>query len=110
MSPLYKKLGVLKLKDLYWYNMRILCYEYSLNLEFSTKLKSNFCTRSELCLRNSRTDNNEFYFKPPKSLSTYKKPSISGSAFWNSLPSHIKEAKSANILKSKLKNYFTKSY
>ena len=108
MSPLYKKLGVIQLKDLYWYNMGILRYEYFHNLEFSTKLKSHFCTRSEL--RNSRTENNDFFFKPPKLVSTYKKPSISGSAFWNSLLSHIKEAKSANLFKSKLKNYFTESY
>ena len=95
---MYKKLGVLKLKDLYWFNMGILCYEYFHNLEFPIKLKSNFCTRSELCLRNSRTENNNFYFNPPKSVSTYKKLRISGSAIWNSLPSHIKEAESAKLI------------
>ena len=48
MSPLYKKLGVIKLKDLYWYNTGILNFEYFHKLEFPTKLKSNFCTRTEI--------------------------------------------------------------
>ena len=45
MSPLYKKLGVLKLKDLYWFHISINYYEYFDNKEFTTKLKDKFCKK-----------------------------------------------------------------
>ena len=110
MSPLYKKLDVLKLRDLYWYNMGIICYEYFHNNEFPSKLKSNFCIRSDIMLRNSRSDKNNLDYKPPKLVSSYKKPSIGGSAFWNNLPSQIKDVDSLKIFKDKLKKYFIEKY
>ena len=41
MSPLNKKLAVLKLKELYWFHIGINCYEFFKNNEFHTKLKDN---------------------------------------------------------------------
>ena len=110
MSPLYKKLDVLKLRDLYWYNMGIVCFEYFHRTEFPSKLKTNFCTRSENMSRTSRSDKNNLDYKPPKLVNSYKKPSIGGSAFWNSLPPKIKEKDSINLFKNELKKFFTDKY
>ena len=55
MSPLYKKLDVLKLKDQYRYNIGTFCFKYFHSVEFPNKLQNNFSTRSELQLRSSRT-------------------------------------------------------
>ena len=85
MSPLYKKLGVIKLKYQYWYSIAIFCFEYFHNLEFPNNLQNNFSSRSELQLRSDRTESNDFCYTPQRLVSTYKKPSIYGSAFWNSL-------------------------
>ena len=74
MSPLYKKLDVLKIRDLYWYNMGIICYEYFNNSEFPSKLKSKFCTRADNMARSSRSDKNNLDFRPPKLVGTYKNP------------------------------------
>ena len=71
MFPLYKKLVVLKIRDLYWHNMGIICYEYFHNSEFPSKLKSKFCTRANNKARSSRSDKNNRDFRPPKLISTY---------------------------------------
>ena len=139
MSPLYKKLGVLKLKDLYWYNMCLLCFNYLNDRHFPMKLGNHFQKKSEISSRNSRTSdsvvgnvitnkiitgdisecniitddkltNNDLYFKPTNLVSTFKKPSISGSAFWNNLPLDIKETKKINSFKDKLHNYLINKY
>ena len=139
MSPLYKKLGVLKLKDLYWYNMCLLCFNYLNDRQFPTKLGNHFQKKSDISFRNSRTSdsivgnvitnkiitrdisecniitddrltNNDLYFTPTNLVSTFKKPSISGSAFWNNLPLDIKETKKLNSFKDKLHNYLINKY
>ena len=110
MSPLYKKLDVLKLRDLYWYNIGIICYQYFHSTDFPSKIKGNFAPRNDYMDRSSRSDKNYFVYKPPKLISTYKKPSIGGSAFWNSLPPQIKDSNSLTFFKDNLKKYFTDNY
>ena len=110
MSPLYKKLEVLKLKDLYWFNIGINCYDYFYNKEFPAKLNRKFCKKNDMYPRNTRAYKHDLYFKPPKLVGSYKQPSICGSAFWNSLPAEIKDSKSINIFKNGLRQYFLDNY
>ena len=107
MSSLHKKLGVLKLKDLYWFHIGINCYEYFNNKEFPTKLKDKFCKKCDMSNRITRTEKKpDLYYRPPILVSSYKQPRICGSAFWNSLLSEIRESTSITTFKNGLRQYF----
>ena len=117
----------------------LLCFNCLNDRHFPTKLGNHFKKKSEISSRNPRTSdtdvgnvianniitgdisehniitddmvtNNDLYFIPTNLVSTFKKPSISGSAFWNNLPPDIKEIKKINSFKDKLLNYFTNKY
>ena len=110
MSPLYKKLGVLKFRDLYWFNIATICHEYFYNNEFPEKIKSSFTKKCDMYTISTRATENELYYKCPKLVSTYKKPSVCGSAFWNSLPSKLRESSSLTIFKNNLRAFFIEKY
>ena len=110
MSTLYKELKVLKLHDLYYYNLCLLCFEYYGTSGSPDKIHSLFTRKDEINQISTRSSNRDFYYKPPRLLSTYKRPSLAGAAYWNTLPSELKETKSINTFKMKLKKYFISNY
>ena len=106
ISPLYKKLGVLKLWYIIWFHISTNCYEYFNNKEFPTKSKDKFCKKCDMSTWITRTEKSDLYYKPPNLLSSNKQPSICGSAFWNSLSSEIRESTSITTFKNGLEQYF----
>ena len=52
---------------------------------------------------------NDLYSKPTKLVSSYKQPNC-GSAFWNSLPTEIKDSTYVTIFKNELRQYFIDKY
>ncbi len=110
MSPLYKKLDVLKLHDLYFYNLGILCYDYLTNPDFPTKIGNNFSMKQDVNCRNTRSSEIDFYFRKPNNINTYRRPSLGGAAFWNRIPLEIRQSKTSNVFKTKLRKYFLEKY
>ena len=104
------RLQILKLHDLYYYNIALLCYNYHKVEGFPKKLEQYFTTKTEINDRTTRSNELDLYYKPPRLNSTYRKPSLCGSAFWNTLPDDIKNIGSINSFKQKLKSYFINQY
>ena len=108
---IYKELEVLKLYDLYCYNLAILCFEYYHNDNFPEKIGELFTPRSEISQRVTRQHHLDLHLSNNIRLSnTCKKPSVAGSAFWNKLPDSIKNISSKNKFKITLKNYLIDQY
>ena len=103
MSPLYKKLNILKLKELYLYNLGILVHDHFYNKLFPNAIQENFL--SSLAEHDTRSNNLNLNYKKPRLVNTYRKPSIAGSMFWKSLPNSIKILKNPSNFKDKLKEY-----
>ena len=102
-SPLYKKLHILKLEDLYRYNLGILCHNVYYSKTCPTSLCDFFTLRTDIVDRNTRGSEFDFYYKTTRLNSTQKCPSIAGAKFWNSLPTCIKSIKSLAKFKIELK-------
>ena len=107
-SPLYKDLQVLKIQDLYYYNLSLLAYDYYNNPGFPEILSEKFTSQSSnMC---SRSHNLNLNYAVPSMKNTYRKPSIASSIMWNKLPIQIRESNTKNIFKKKLKKYFIENY
>lgn len=102
-APLYKELNILRLKELYFYNLGILVYEHYHNPDFPELIAEKF--KSHNSTKNTRSNNLNLHYEVPKYLSTYCKPSIAGIMFWNSLPNDMKNTQSKNYFKTLLKQY-----
>ena len=109
-SPLYKELKVLKIKDLYLYNLAILTHDYFNNLNFPDTLKDTYSTQKSEKTTQTRSLNYNLTYKKPKNYNTYRKPTIASSIYWNSLPIEIKNTKSKSTFKIKLKQYLLQKY
>ena len=109
-SPLYKELKVLKIYDLYCYNLAILCFEYHHNKNIPDKIGSLFTLRDNISQRVTREHKLNFHYTKVRLVSTQKKPSLAGPAFWNSLPDEMKNITSKNKFKSVLKEYLIRKY
>jgi len=110
-SPLYKELNVLKLYDLYRFNLAILCFEYHHNEHFPVKIGELFTPRATISQRETRQHNLDLHYSNRINLnSTFNKPSIAGSAFWNKLPNNLKSISSKAKFKIELKKYLVDQY
>ena len=110
MSVLYKELEVLKLYDLYCYNLCLLCFDFHHNPDFPDAMKSLFTLKSEISERSTRQHHLNLYPKLVNLNSTMKKPSYAGSVAWNALPDNLKDIDSKRTFKSNLKCYYTDKY
>ena len=109
-SVLYKELQVLKLYDLYYYNLGMLCFDYFSTKGLPNKINGYFKRKSEVNTLNTRSSDFDLYNSTPRLSSTYRKPCLVGASFWNTLPKELKEIDSKNNFKQKLKKYFIDEY
>ena len=110
MLPLYAQLNVLRIQELYYYNLGLLVFDYFNKVTFPDLLKEMFDNFRTENPRFTRSKNMNLSYNVPNNISTYRKPSIAGSMFWNSLPNEIKCLESRNTFKLKLKNYLISNY
>ena len=107
---LFNKLGVLKLTDLYYFNLACLAFEFFHDKKLPEKIADNFTRSSDVSVVETRGSKIDLYCKTPRLTSTFKKPSVAASLVWNSLPAQIRQIKSKNNFKTKLKTYFLDKY
>ena len=110
MTPLYKELKVLKLSDLYYYNLAILGHNFFHTNTLPTKIAEKLSKSVDKTSQVTRTLNTNLYYKTPSSKLMQKRPTTAVSAYWNYLPAEIKMCKSINSFKSKLKCFLIEKY
>ena len=109
-TPLYKKLGVLKVHTLYYYHLILLCHEYFYNEKFPEKIGAKFIRRENVTNKSTRAHNLDLYYNVPRLTNTYKKPTLAGTKLWNLLPQEIRNIKGKKKFKTILKQYLIENY
>ena len=111
MNPLYAQLEVLKVIDLYYYNLGIMVFDYFSNENFPDSLKFKFSSfLPETNYMNTRTCGRNLQYKVPLNFRNYRKPTTAASMFWNSLPNDIKASLTKASFKCKLKSFLLAKY
>ncbi len=110
MTPLYKQLGVLKLYDLYYYNLATLSHDYFHSNVLPDKLAEKYVKKCEITNVVTRNNETELYYPTPRLSSTFRKPSVASAAIWNSLPQEIRTISNRNSFKVKLRQYLIDKY
>ena len=109
-GPLYIELDVLKIADLYYYNLSLLVHEYYHTNTLPSKLSEKFHKKEDITKVRTRHNELDLYYQVPHLNTTYKKPTRSSAAFWNTLPKELRQLKSKNTFKIKLKQYLIDRY
>ena len=110
VTALYKDLKVLKLADLYYFNLAVLAHDYFHGNTLPTKLSDKLCKTTDVTTRITRSTKNSLQYTTPLSTIAARKPSTAISAYWNFLPVDIKSSKSKTTFKNKLKNHLLDKY
>jgi len=118
LSSIFRNLNLLKLVDLYYYNLSIFAFETFVNKSpqyFLNYIDSNAPPRvtrnTNVCDDYSfdfRTD--KIYYDQPNLKKTLGSVKYAASAMWNKIPDDIKQAKSLEIFKFSMKRWLTKDY
>ena len=109
-EPLYVQLHVLKLQELYYYNLGILVHDYFNKAQFPELLTEQFDKFRTKQVHETRSMNMNLNYNVPNLINSYRKPTIAGAMFWNSLPNELKCTESKYSFKIKLKNYLLTKY
>ncbi len=110
MSTLYKQLGVLKLHDLYYYNLALMTHDYYHFNMLPVKLAEKYVKKNEITDVATRNNELELYYPTPRLSSTFRKPSVASASIWNLLPQEIKAITNKTNFKLKLKQYLIAKY
>ena len=95
-SPLFKKFNILKLNDVYKFNLAV----------FMFKNRDKFICSHNINTRQREQSVTEFH----RLTKTQRAVSFMGPRIWNSLPQEIRDIRSFSRFKIFLKKYFTSSY
>ena len=109
-TPLYKKLGVLKLHCLYYYHLALICHDYFYSINFPDKISQSFTLKENVSCRSTRSNELELYYTSPRLHSTYKKPTLAAAMLWNMLPLEIRKYKIKQTFKFHLKNHLIENF
>ena len=109
-TPLYRELEVLRLYDLYYFNLACIAHEYFHVGDLPEAVAENFVKKSHICSLNTRNNAIDLHYKTPKLVSSYKKPSIAATMIWNTLPVEIRIIPGKTKFKTKLKEYYIEKY
>ncbi len=113
MTPLYAQLEVLKIQDLYYYNLGILIYDSFSNANYPDVLKytlSSYIPKTNSDTISTRSCGRNLNYAVPKNYSSYRKPTTAGAVFWNSLPNELKLCPTKPAFKNKLKAFLLAKY
>ena len=109
-SPLYKELNVLKLQDLYYYNLCISVFDIFHSPDYPEQIKTKFITQPGDFNYNLKSHSYNLSYNVPRLNTCYKKPSIAGTIIWNKLPNSIKLCNKKSVFKNNLKKFFIDKY
>ena len=112
MNPLYTELEVLKLQELYYYNLGTFVHDFFYNGNFPELLKEKFegFRISTECSVLTRSQGLNLNYKIPSNTNAYRKPTVAGAMFWNTLPNELKLTSAKTTFKQKLKKILLERY
>ena len=110
MSPIYKELKILKLYDLYYYNLALMAYSFFHGNDLPDKIAEKFTKKVDITEVRTRNNILELYYTTPRLTSTFKEPNIAAASFWNTLPLELKKLPSLQKFKTELKLYLVEKY
>jgi len=107
-APLFKDLNLLRIYDMYTYYLCIFMFKYSIN-QLPSLFKDYFIKRSNVHNLNTRK-NNDYQLTRNKTTFSSKGIRSTGPKYWNQLNTDIKNVKTINTFKLKLKSNILSSY
>ena len=117
LSKIFRELKLLKLIDIYYYNLGVFAYQtftngcphFFDNYTISHNIPARYITRSTKNTAFEFTPDPIFYNQPhlQKTLQFIK---FAAAALWNKLPITLKQLKNITTFKSQLKGWLTKDY
>ena len=107
-APIYKKLDILKISDLYALQLNIFMYKYNKNCH-PNALNNIFTSNSDIHSHNTRHCQDQ-HIAMRRLHSTSKSFICQGPEMWNKIPVSVKNAKSVNSCKSNLKKIYMSKY
>ena len=117
LSKIFRELKLLKLTDIYYYNLGVFAYQtftngcphFFDNYAISHNIPVRYITRSTKNTAFEFTSDPIFYNQPhlQKTLQSIK---FAAAALWNKLPIILKQLKNVTTFKSQLKGWLTKNY
>ena len=109
-TPFYKKFKILKFKDLFKLETALFIYKFKANLLPSTFTNYFYQVKNKYKI-STRGSNSSNYFIPYYQTTKLQRSiKYHGPKLWNSLDTTIKNSKSANIFKKRLKNSLLNNY
>ena len=81
VTALYKDMKVLKLYDLYYFNLAVLGHDYFHSNTLPTKISEKLCKHSDTATRTTRNTDNNLWFDTPQNTLAARKPSAAISAY-----------------------------
>ena len=109
-NPLYKNLGVLKLCNLYYFNLASLVHDFYHGNILPQKIAEKYTKTESVSQIATRHNELKLYYKTPRLSSTFKKPTVASAAFWNTLPIDLRVITSKKGFKRRLKLYLLDRY
>ena len=107
-DPLFSKLKLLKLDDLYKHHLGIFMYKAA-NNKLPDSM-SSMLTRIQNIHKHNLRNQNSYYIQNIRTNSRKCTINYSGPVFWNALPSKLKQLVSINQFKNKLKELLLSKY
>lgn len=107
-DPLFSKLKLLKLDDLYKHQLGIFMYKAA-NNKLPDSM-SSMLTRIQNIHKHNLRNQNSYYIQNIRTNSRKCTINYSGPVFWNALPSKLKQLVSINQFKNKLKELLLSKY
>ena len=104
-DPLFSKLKLLKLDDLYKHQLGIFMYKAA-NNKLPDSMSSKL-TRIQNIHKHNLRNQNSYYIQNIRTNSRKCTINYSGPVFWNALPSKLKQLVSINQFKNKLKELYS---
>ena len=117
LSKIFRELRLLKLIDIYYYNLGIFAYQaltsgcphFFDNYAISHNKHARYITRSTKNTAFDFTSDPIFYYQPHLQT-TLQSIKFSAAALWNKLPLTLKQLINVTTFKSQLKAWLTKDY
>ena len=113
LSQIYKDLSLLKLVDLYYYNLAV--FAYSTFTErvpdaFSGYLAANSIPPTHNTRSQVNSQNNTYIYDAPRLKRTLSSIRYASIALWNKIPADIKACGSITLFKLQVKSWLTENY
>jgi hypothetical protein len=109
-DPLFVSLKTLKIYDIYRYQLAVFMFKFNNNLLPDGVIDSNYFVYNHNVHSHYTRGADNIRIHLTASNLAYNTTKVQGALLWNNLPTDIKNAKTLNIFKTSLSDYFVNQY